>query len=200
MLIVTLDLEGVLVPEIWIEFAKVTKIDELKLTTKDIKDYDALMKHRLKILQEHKLTLSDIQETISKISPYDGAFEFVSWLRERCQLVILSDTFEEFSKPLMRQLNMPTIFCHQLTVNKETNIIDDYNLRMSDHKTNAVRAFQGLNYKVFAAGDSYNDTGMLLQANDAALFKAPQNVIEEFPQLKSLTKYDELKGLIEAML
>lgn len=192
MEIACLDLEGVLVPEIWINFAKKTGIDALKATTRDIPDYDVLMKQRLRILDEHKLGLNEIQEVIADMGPMDGALEFVDWLRERFQVVILSDTFYEFAQPLMRQLRWPTLMCHKLVVD-ETGRIVDYKLRQKDPKRQAVIAFQSLNYRCIAAGDSYNDTTMLAQAEAGILFKAPKNVIAEFPQFPSVTSYDELR-------
>lgn len=192
MEIACLDLEGVLVPEIWINFAKKTGIDALKATTRDIPDYDVLMKQRLRILAEHKLGLNEIQEVIADMGPMDGALEFVDWLRERFQVVILSDTFYEFAQPLMRQLRWPTLLCHKLEV-AEDGRITDYKLRQKDPKRQAVLAFQALNYRCIAAGDSYNDTTMLGQAEAGILFKAPQNVIAEFPQFPSVSTYEDLK-------
>ena len=187
-----LDLEGVLIPEIWIAFAEETGIEELKATTRDIPDYDVLMKQRLRILDEHGLKLPQIQETISRLSPLPGAQEFVDWLRERFQLIILSDTFYEFAAPLMAQLGNPTLFCHKLEVD-ETGRITDYTLRQRDPKRQSVRAFQLLNYRVIAAGDSYNDTTMLGQAEQGILFHAPQNVIDEFSQFPAVHNYEDLK-------
>lgn len=187
-----LDLEGVLIPEIWIAFAEETGIEELKATTRDIPDYDVLMKQRLRILDEHGLKLPQIQETISRLSPLPGAQEFVDWLRERFQLIILSDTFYEFAAPLMAQLGNPTLFCHKLEVD-DTGRITDYTLRQRDPKRQSVRAFQLLNYRVIAAGDSYNDTTMLGQAEQGILFHAPQNVIDEFPQFPAVHTYEDLK-------
>lgn len=187
-----LDLEGVLIPEIWIEFANKTGIEELKATTRDIPDYDVLMKQRLKILADNNLKLDDIQEVIATLSPLEGAKEFIDWLRERFQVVILSDTFYEFAQPLMRQLGFPTLFCHKLEVNDE-GYITDYKLRQVDPKRQSIRAFQLLNYRCIAAGDSYNDTTMLKQAEAGILFKSPQNVIDEFPQFPAVHEYAELK-------
>lgn len=192
MEIACLDLEGVLVPEIWIAFAELTGIKELRATTRDIPDYNVLMKQRLRILQEHNLGLPDIQAVIAQLTPMDGAVEFVDWLRERFQVVILSDTFYEFSAPLMKQLGWPTLLCHKLEVNDKGQVVD-YKLRQVDPKRQAVRAFQLLNYRVLAAGDSYNDTTMLTQAEVGVLFKAPQNVINEFPQFPSVNTYEDLK-------
>lgn len=191
--IACLDLEGVLVPEIWIGFAEKTGIDELRATTRDIPDYDVLMRQRLQILDDHKLGLDDIQEVISSMSPLPGAKQFLDWLRRHFQVVILSDTFYEFSLPLMAQLGYPTLFCHRLKADSEGRIVD-YNIRLGDHKRQSVVAFHNLNYRVIAAGDSYNDTTMLAEADVGILFKAPDNVIEEFPQFTSVIEYDELKG------
>ncbi len=187
-----LDLEGVLIPEIWIAFAEETGIEELKATTRDIPDYDVLMKQRLRILDEHGLTLPQIQATISRLVPLEGAKEFIGWLRERFQVVILSDTFYEFAAPLMAQLGYPTLLCHKLEVD-EAGRIADYTLRQRDPKRQSVRAFQLLNYRVLAAGDSYNDTTMLMQAEAGVLFHSPQNVIDEFPQFPAVHTFEELK-------
>lgn len=187
-----LDLEGVLIPEIWIEFANKTGIEELKATTRDVPDYDVLMKQRLRILDEHGFKIQDIQEVIATLSPLDGAVEFIDWLRERFQVVILSDTFYEFAQPLMRQLGFPTLLCHKLETDKEGRITD-YKLRQVDPKRQSIRAFQLLNYRCIAAGDSYNDTTMLKQAESGILFKSPQNVINEFPQFPAVHEYDDLK-------
>jgi phosphoserine/homoserine phosphotransferase len=187
-----LDLEGVLIPEIWINFAEKTGIEELKATTRDIPDYDVLMKQRLRILDEHKLGYQEIQEVIASLSPLEGAVEFVDWLREHFQVIILSDTFYEFSQPLMRQLGFPTLFCHRLKIDENGRVID-YKLRQKDPKRESVKAFHSLNYRVIAAGDSYNDTTMLSEADQGILFKAPQNVIDEFPQFPAVFTYDELK-------
>lgn len=188
-----LDLEGVLIPEIWIAFAEETGIEELKATTRDIPDYDVLMKQRLSILDQHGLTLPQIQATIDRLQPLEGAREFIDWLRERFQVVILSDTFYEFAAPLMRQLGYPTLLCHKLEVDRSGRITD-YTLRQKDPKRQSVRAFQLLNYRVIAAGDSYNDTTMLTQAEAGILFHSPQNVIDEFPQFPAVHSFDDLKG------
>ena len=192
MIIACLDLEGVLVPEIWIAFAEKTGIEKLRLTTRDIPDYNELMRGRLEILNENNLLLSDIQEVIKGIAPLEGAKEFLSWLESEFQVIILSDTFNQFAGPLMAQLDYPTLFCHDLIIN-QTGKIDDFKLRIPDAKTKAVMAFQGLNLKVIAAGDSYNDTGMLKQAEAGILFRAPDNVIEEFPQFPVTKTYEEFK-------
>ena len=192
MEIAALDLEGVLVPEIWIEFAERTGIDALRATTRDIPDYDVLMRQRLALLKEHQLKIDDIQAVIAELRPLPGAIEFVSWLRERFQVIILSDTFYEFSEPLMRQLGWPTIFCHRLVTDEQGAVVD-YKLRQKDPKRASVKAFHSLNYRVIAAGDSYNDTTMLSEADVGVLFHAPQNVIDEFPQFTAVQEFDELK-------
>ncbi|MGB1788164.1 MAG: bifunctional phosphoserine phosphatase/homoserine phosphotransferase ThrH [Limisphaerales bacterium] len=197
--IVTLDLEGVLVPEIWIAFAEKTGIEQLKLTTRDIPDYDELMTGRLAILNEHGLKLADIQEVIGTLAPLEGAKAFLDELRSITQVVILSDTFLEFAKPLMEQLAWPTIFCHDLEIDAEGRVAN-YRLRQPDQKRKAVAAFRSLNFRVIAAGDSYNDTTMLGEADTGFLFRSPDNVKAEFPQFRSAEKYDELMGLIRGEL
>lgn len=192
MEIACLDLEGVLVPEIWIEFAKKTGIEELKATTRDIPDYDVLMKQRLRILDQHGFKLQDIQDVIATLTPLDGAVEFVNWLRERFQVIILSDTFYEFSQPLMRQLGFPTLFCHRLITDDSGRVVD-YKLRQADPKRQSIRALQTIYYRTIAAGDSYNDTTMLAEADAGILFHAPQNVIDEFPQFPAVHTYEDLK-------
>ena len=195
MEIVCLDLEGVLVPEIWINFAERTGIEALRATTRDIPDYDVLMKQRLRILDEHGYGLPDIQKVIDEMGPIPGAVEFVDWLREHFQVIILSDTFYEFAKPLMRQLGWPTLLCHKLEVNEEGRITD-YKLRQKDPKRMSVQALHGLQYRVIAAGDSYNDITMLKEADVGFLFHAPQNVIDEFPQFTAVHTYNDLKQQI----
>lgn len=197
MEIVCLDLEGVLVPEIWINFAERTGIDALRVTTRDIPDYDDLMAQRLSILDQHGLGMTDIQDVISTMAPMDGALEFVEKLKAQYQLVILSDTFYEFAEPLMRQLNWPTLFCHRLKI--QDGKISGYTLRMADHKREAVKAFKALNFRVFAAGDSYNDTGMLEEAELGVLFQAPDNVISDFPHLPTSQSYQELISAFEKL-
>lgn len=192
MEIACLDLEGVLIPEIWITFSEKTGIDELKATTRDIPDYDMLMKQRLRILDEHKLGLHEIQEVIASMSPMEGAPEFLDWLRERFQVVILSDTFYEFSQPLMRQLGFPILLCHRLETDAKGRVIG-YKLRQKDPKRWSVKAFHSLQYRVIATGDSYNDTSMLSEAETGILFNAPQNVIDEFPQFPAVFNYEDLK-------
>ncbi len=192
MEIACLDLEGVLVPEIWIEFAKVTGIESLKATTRDIPDYDVLMKQRLRILEENNLGLKEIQDVIATLKPLDGAVEFVDWLRERFQVIILSDTFYEFSQPLMRQLGFPTLLCHRLNVDERGRVVG-YTLRQRDPKRQSVLALKTLYYRIIAAGDSYNDTTMLAEADQGILFHAPQNVIDQFPQFPAVHTYADLK-------
>ena len=182
-------------PEIWIEFAERTGIDELRATTRDIPDYDVLMRQRLSLLDQHGLKIADIHAVIAEMKPLDGAGEFVEWLRERFQLIILSDTFYEFSQPLMRQLNWPTLLCHRLLVDADGRV-SDYKLRQKDPKRASVQALHSLNYRVIAVGDSYNDTSMLAQAEVGILFRAPDNVIAEFPQFEALQGYVELKQAI----
>lgn len=188
-----LDLEGVLVPEIWIAFAERTGIEELRATTRDIPDYDVLMKQRLGLLDQHKLKIGDIQEVIATLEPLPGAIDFVDWLRERFQVIILSDTFYEFSQPLMRQLKWPTLLCHRLVIDDAGRVVD-YKLRQKDPKRASVKALHSLNYRVIAAGDSYNDTTMLGEADVGFLIHAPQNVIDEFSQFKSVDNLEQLKA------
>ena len=193
-----LDLEGVLVPEIWIAFAERTGIEELRATTRDIPDYDVLMRQRLALLDQHDLRMDDIQAVIATLEPLPGAIDFIEWLRQRFQVIILSDTFYEFSQPLMRQLNWPTLFCHRLVTDAEGRVVD-YKLRQEDPKRASVKALHSLNYRVLAAGDSYNDTTMLGEADVGFLIHAPQNVIDEFPQFHSVETLDELKlAFVEA--
>jgi phosphoserine/homoserine phosphotransferase len=189
--IICLDLEGVLVPEIWITFAKITGIAELKATTRDIPDYDELMTQRLAYLDQYELGLTDIQAAIGQMRPMDGARDFLNTLREQFQVVILSDTFYEFAQPLMRQLGWPTLFCHQLEISEE-GTVTGYLLRQKDAKRKSVQALQELNYRILAAGDSYNDVGMLEEADAGFLFKPPQNVIDEFPQYPVAQEYSDL--------
>lgn len=192
MEIACLDLEGVLIPEIWIAFAEETGIDELRATTRDIPDYDVLMKQRLAILDKHGLGLNEIQKVIARLTPLEGAVEFTNWLRERFQVIILSDTFYEFSQPLMRQLGFPTLLCHQLEVDEGGKVIN-YHLRQANPKRQAVLALKTLYYRIIAAGDSYNDTTMLAEADAGILFSAPDNVIAEFPQFPAVHTYEDLK-------
>lgn len=197
--IVTLDLEGVLVPEIWIAFAEKTGIPELRRTTREEPDYDVLMKGRLKILDEHGLKLPDIQDVIGTLSPMEGAKAFLDELRSITQVIILSDTFAEFAQPLMRQLSWPTIFCHQLEVAEDGRIVD-YRLRQPNQKQKAVAAFKELNYRVIAAGDSFNDTTMLGEADVGFFFHSPPSIQAQFPQFKPFDEYHELLAAIKAAL
>ena len=196
--IVTLDLEGVLVPEIWIAVAERTGIDALRRTTRDEPDYDVLMRGRLDLLEQHGLRMSDMEAVIATLHPLDGALEFLDELRSRTQVLILSDTFEQFGRPLMRQLNWPALLCHRLLVADDR--IVDYCLRMPDQKRHAVEALRALNYRIVSAGDSYNDTAMLIAADAGFLFHAPDAVKAEFPQFPAVETYDELLALIVAEL
>ncbi len=195
--IVCLDLEGVLVPEIWINVAIKTGIEALKVTTREMPDYDKLMQQRLAILDQHKLTIADIQQVIDTMGPMDGAVEFVAWLRERCQVVILSDTFYQFAQPLMRQLGFPTIFCHQLDIEPSGKIVH-YRLRMPNQKKHAVAAFKALNFFTMAAGDAYNDTAMLGEADAGFFFRPPDHLPKEFPQFPVTRTYAELQDRFRA--
>jgi phosphoserine/homoserine phosphotransferase len=198
MRIVCLDLEGVLIPEVWISVAERTGIPELRLTTRDEPNYDVLMKRRLAILEQHKLGLAQIQQVIESMEPLPGARAFIDGLRERYQVVILSDTFYEFAQPFMRKLGWPTLFCHWLSVDGSGRITD-YHLRQKDPKRHAVRALRDLNFQVVASGDSYNDTSMLAEAHAGILFRAPENVVREFPAFKHVPEeYDELAAEIGA--
>ncbi|HQW29625.1 MAG TPA: bifunctional phosphoserine phosphatase/homoserine phosphotransferase ThrH [Verrucomicrobiales bacterium] len=198
MEIACLDLEGVLVPEIWINVAQKTGIDALLATTRDIPDYDVLMTQRLRILDEQGLKIQDVQEVIDSLGPLEGALEFLEWIKSEFQVVILSDTFYEFARPLMRQLGYPTLFCHRLGIAADGRI-EAYHLRMPDQKREAVKRFHELRFKVIAAGDSYNDTSMLAEADRGILFCPPQNVIDEFPQFPVTMDYGQLKmAFIEA--
>ena len=190
-----LDLEGVLLPEIWIAFAEKTGIEQLKLTTREIPDYDELMEGRLKILHDNNLKLLDIQNVIKTLSPLAGAIDFLAWLKSEFQVIILSDTFYQFVGPLMKRLDYPTLFCHELTVDSNGSITG-YRLRQSDGKRKAVSALKKLNFKVIAAGDSYNDTGMLQEADAGILFCPPDNVIKEFPQFPVSRNYEEFKNTL----
>ena len=192
MIFACLDLEGVLVPEIWINVAERTGIDALKRTTRDEPDYDVLMKQRLEILSKHGLGLPAIQQVIAAMSPLPGAAKFLDWVRERYQLVILSDTFYQFAAPLMRQLGYPTLFCHNLEIDAN-GVVIDYHLRLDDQKRRAVESFHTLNFRTIATGDSYNDTSMLSAASAGILFRPPDNVIVEFPQFPVTRTYDELR-------
>ena len=194
--LVTLDMEGVLTPEIWIAVADRTGLPALRRTTRDEPDYDKLMKYRIEILDAHGITLTDIQEVIGSLDLLEGALDFLNALRARVQVIILSDTFEQFAQPLLKQLGRPTLFCHRLLVKNDR--ITGYELRMPDQKKQAVQALQSLNYNVIAAGDSFNDTSMLGQADHGFLFHAPDNVVKQFPQFPAVNDYDELLKLILA--
>jgi phosphoserine/homoserine phosphotransferase len=195
--ILCLDLEGVLIPEIWIEFAKLSGISELARTTRDEPDYDKLMRSRLEVLARHRLGLPDIQAVIDAMTPFPGAREFLDALRSRLQIVILSDTFNQFAQPLMRQLGWPTIFCHELETAAD-GTVRDYRLRMPDHKRAAVKAFKSLNFKTIAAGDSYNDVAMLSEAHAGMFFHPPENIAAQYPQFPVTRNYQELESAILA--
>jgi phosphoserine/homoserine phosphotransferase len=194
--IVTLDMEGVLTPEIWIAVAERTGIPELRRTTRDEPDYDKLMRYRLDLLDRHAITLSKIQEVIGGLELLPGALEFLNTLRAELQVIILSDTFEQFAQPLIRQMGWPTLFCHRLVVNHDN--ITGYVLRQRDQKRESVRALKSLNYRVIAAGDSFNDTSMLAEADHGFLFHAPPNVVQQFPQFPEMKSYDELLTAIRS--
>lgn len=196
--VVTLDLEGVLVPEIWIAVAEKTGIAELRRTTRDEPDYDLLMKTRIEILSRHKLKLADIQEVIGSLQPLDGAKAFLDELRTLTQVLILSDTFEEFAQPLMRQLGWPAIFCHRLIV--ENGAIVNYKLRQNDQKRTSVAALKSINFQVLSVGDSYNDTSMLAEAHHGFLFHAPEGIKKQFPQFPAIEEYDDLLAHIKQLL
>lgn len=196
--IVTLDMEGVLTPEIWIAVAERTAIPELRRTTRDEPNYDKLMRYRIGLMDQHGITLSKIQSVIGTLKPLPGALDFLNALRERVQVIVLSDTFEQFAKPLLRQLGWPTLFCNRLIV--EDDRITGYQLRMPDQKKNSVAALQSLNYKVIAAGDSFNDTSMLGQADHGILIHAPENVVRQFPHFPAVESHADLLRLIEERL
>ncbi len=199
MFIVCSDLEGVFVPEVWINVSEKTGIPELRRTTRDEPDYDKLMRSRMKILDEHGLKLHDIQAVISQIRPLPGALEFLSWLKERTQLIVVSDTFIQFADPLMKQLGRPTLFCHTLVMD-ETDRIIDYRLRQPDPKRRTIEALQSLKYDVVGMGDSYNDISMLKQANVGVLFRPPKNVMEDYPQFPVANEYNEVQKILEEYL
>ncbi len=192
MIVACLDLEGVLVPEVWINVAERTGIAELRRTTRDEPDYDKLMRGRLEILDSHGLGIREISEVIAGLEPLEGAREFLDWLRERYQLIVLSDTFYDFAKPLMQKLDFPTLFCHDLEIDADGRI-RGYRLRMPDQKRESVRALRRINFRTIAAGDSYNDTSMLAEADVGILFRPPQNVVHEFPQFLVTHSYEELR-------
>ncbi len=199
MIIFLSDLEGVWVPEVWINVAKKTGIDDLKLTTRDINDYDVLMKRRIAILKQHNLSLKDIQNVIAQIKPLDGAKEMLDWVRSVAQIVIVSDTFTEFADPLMAQLGRPTLLCNYLTVDNK-GMVTGYNLRQKDQKREVAKALKSLQYKVVAFGDSYNDISMLKEADNGILFRPPQNIIADYPELPIVNEYIELRKIIEKFL
>jgi phosphoserine/homoserine phosphotransferase len=199
MYIICCDLEGVFVPEIWINVAKQTGIDELKLTTRDISNYDILMKRRLDILHQHSITLQDIQKVISLLEPLPGAIDFIDWIHKRAQLIIVSDTFREFADPLLEKMGWPVLLCHDLTTDNEGNVLR-YNIRQPEAKMKTVEAFQNLNYKVIAIGDSYNDISMLRKAEVGILYNPSQNVITDNPDLKIVNSFEQVKSIISDLL
>ncbi len=199
MEIVTLDLEGVLVPEIWIAFAEKTGIEALKRTTRDEPDYHRLMAYRIDILKKNNLTLKDIQDVIATIKPLDGAKAFLDELRDLTQVIILSDTFSEFALPLMRQLGHPTIFCNSLVVDSD-NMIADIRMRIENGKKKSVESLQSIGFRVFASGDSYNDLAMIHTADAGCLFRAPEKILQEEKDLKLVTEYDDLLAEIKAFI
>ncbi|MDX9724950.1 MAG: bifunctional phosphoserine phosphatase/homoserine phosphotransferase ThrH [Bacteroidales bacterium] len=199
MYILCSDLEGVLVPEVWINVARWTGIEELKLTTRDISDYNALMRRRLEILKQHGITIKDIQKVISLLELMPGALDFVHWLHGKVQMIVVSDTFREFADPLLEKMGWPVLFCHHLTIDSE-GIITDFNLRQTDAKKKVVMAMQKLNFKVISIGDSYNDISMLRQAEYGILFKPPQNVIDDNSDIKVVTSYSQMKHHVGEIL
>lgn len=199
MKILVADLEGVFLPEMWVSVAEKTGIEELKLTTRDISDYDVLMTKRLAILKENNLKIQDIRKVIATLEPLDGALDALTWIREEAQIIILSDTFEEFANPLMAKLNFPTLFCHNLTIDEQGNITG-YNLRINNQKTQAVKALKGLNFHVIAFGDSYNDLGMIQEAHQGFFFNPPESIMLDYPTIPVTRNYQELKTMIGAAL
>jgi len=199
MNIVCSDLEGVFVPEIWINVAEKTGIEELRLTTRDIADYDVLMKRRLSILDENNLKIDDIKAVIATMNPLDGAVEFLNWIRSRTQIIVVSDTFDQFARPLMEKLGWPTLFCHTLSIAPD-GFISDYILRQKDAKREAIISLKTLNYNTIAMGDSYNDITMLKEADNGILFNPPDNVKNEFPEFPVTFSYEELKSVVENIL
>lgn len=199
MYIICSDLEGIWVPEVWINVARKTGIEELKLTTRDIADYNKLMNYRLEILDKHQLTLQDIREVIETIDPLEGALEMMEWIKEKTQLIVVSDTFREFADPLMRKLNRPTLFCHSLEVNGN-NQITGYKLRQPDPKRKVVQALQSLQYQVVAFGDSYNDVTMLEEAEQGILYNPPENVTADYPQYPVAHNYEQLKKQLQSYI
>ena len=199
MLVACLDLEGVLFPEVWINVAEKTGIEELKLTTRDISDYDELMGIRLKIIAEKKLTLTDIQDTIASMDPLPGAVEFLDWLRDTTQVIILSDTFEAFARPIMKKLKMPAIFCHDISAD-ENDVINAYQLRIPDAKTKAIDAFRSINLRTLAVGDSFNDLGMLQRADHGIFYRPPAEISVQYPQIPVAQDYEVLKNMITKLV
>ena len=199
MLVVFLDLEGVLIPEIWDGLAEFKNIEELKLTTRDIADYDELMKHRLKICEQYSLTMRDIHKVVENIEPLDGASDFLIWLRQRNEVLILSDTYREFIRPLLHKLQYPTVLCHSLKLDVNSRIID-YCLRMKDQKRLAVKAFNELNYHSIAVGDSYNDINMLKEANHGILFRTTEKIAAEYPDFPVVHDYEELRNALKLII
>jgi len=196
MNVVCLDFEGVLIPDIWPQIAKCSGVPDLNLTTRDVKNYRELMERRVKICHKHNITLKQIQSYISQLSPCPGALDFMNWIRERYQLILLSDTFYEFAGHFMKPLGYPTLFCHTIAYNQNTGFLE-FTLRMENQKANSVKSLRALNFKVFAAGDSYNDITMLKEAEHAAFFQAPEAVLKDFPQYQNLQTYEELQRCIE---
>ena len=199
MKILVADVEGVFLPEIWINVAKKTGIEELKLTTRDISDYNVLMKKRLSLLKKNNLKIQDIKNVIATLEPLEGALDILNWIRENSQIILLSDTFEEFAKPLMAKLNYPTLLCHNLTIDKNGNITD-YNLMIENQKKEAVKALKAMNYHVIAFGDSYNDIGMIQEADQGFFFSPPESVIRDFHDIPVTRNYPELKTMITSLL
>jgi len=195
MTVTCLDFEGVLIPEIWKGLAQLTKIDDLKLTTRDISDYSELMNYRLKICNQHNLTLRDIRKVVDKMEPLNGACEFLCWLRKRTEVIILSDTFKEFVQPLMHKLKYPTLFCHSLKLDDNLRIVD-YCLRQSDQKKKAIKAFKSLNFNTIAVGDSYNDISMMLEADHGIFFRPENKIVKEYPQFPVTNEYFSLKSIL----
>jgi len=198
MHVVCFDLEGVLMPEVWINVAEKTGIDALRRTTRDEPDYDKLMRYRLDILNENGITIDDIQQVIATMEPLPGAKAFLDAVRARWQVLILSDTFYQFGEPMMVTLDRPTLYCHDLQINDETRMISGWSIRLEDQKRVTVEGLRAMNFKTIAIGDSYNDTNMLAEAHAGILFRPPQNVIDEFPQFPVVTDYAELMARIEA--
>lgn len=199
MKILVADLEGVFLPEIWVSVAEKTGIEALKLTTRDISDYDVLMNKRLSLLKENNLKMQDVQQVIATLEPLDGALDVLNWIRTEAQIIILSDTFEEFANPMMAKLNYPTLLCHNLTVDGEGNITG-YNIRINNQKTQAVKALKKLNYHVIAFGDSYNDLGMIQEADQGFFFNPPASMVNDYPTIPVTKNYQELKAMVRAAL